>query len=242
MSCFNGSWNKCKEKLFRLNVDQKTLISWFCQMASLSELNFCLGVSVYRSQALRGVILWSEDNESIDSYSKAVDASSVDVVTQASSEVSSDIVDEVVPSGHDHKNSLICSFTITRKYQRGISRTSGSRWTRLRRVREFFSRIEKDIRFSYFWTRFCKLISVTVLAVHLAACFYYWLAFQHKVPAETWIGHHLEDFKEKGIWVLIKRILQRSSSTHGWLSAMSRDYLLVQVESSTGSSWGSLQL
>ncbi|KAL1827860.1 hypothetical protein ACET3Z_006272 [Daucus carota] len=72
---------------------------------------------------------------------------------------------------------------------------------RLRRVSELFSRLEKDIRFSYFWTRFCKLISVTVLAVHSAACFYYWLAFQHKTPSETWIGHHLGDFKEKGIWV-----------------------------------------
>ncbi|XP_018623493.1 potassium channel KAT3 isoform X2 [Nicotiana tomentosiformis] len=29
---------------------------------------------------------------------------------------------------------------------------------RLRRVSKFFSRLEKDIRFSYFWTRFCKLI------------------------------------------------------------------------------------
>ncbi|KAL8090115.1 hypothetical protein AgCh_039551 [Apium graveolens] len=47
-------------------------------------------------------------------------------------------------------------------------------------------RLEKDTRFSYFWTRFCKLISV---------------AFQNKVPAETWIGYHLENFKEKGIWV-----------------------------------------
>lgn len=42
---------------------------------------------------------------------------------------------------------------------------------------------------------------MTVLVVHSAACFYYWLAFQHNVPAETWIGQHLENFKEKGIWV-----------------------------------------
>ena len=48
---------------------------------------------------MRGVILSSENDESIDSDSKAVDASSVDVVTQASSESSSDIVDEAAPSG-----------------------------------------------------------------------------------------------------------------------------------------------
>ncbi|KAL8089113.1 hypothetical protein AgCh_038766 [Apium graveolens] len=29
---------------------------------------------------------------------------------------------------------------------------------RLRRVSELFSRLEKDTRFSYFWTRYCKLI------------------------------------------------------------------------------------
>ncbi|KAK6119439.1 hypothetical protein DH2020_046818 [Rehmannia glutinosa] len=33
---------------------------------------------------------------------------------------------------------------------------------RLRRVSEFFSRLEKDTRFSYFWTRYCKLICVTL--------------------------------------------------------------------------------
>ncbi|XP_074355698.1 potassium channel KAT3-like [Apium graveolens] len=42
---------------------------------------------------------------------------------------------------------------------------------RLRRVSELFSRLEKDTRFSYFWTRYCKLIAVTLFAVHSAACF-----------------------------------------------------------------------
>nr|CAD1829852.1 unnamed protein product [Ananas comosus var. bracteatus] len=35
---------------------------------------------------------------------------------------------------------------------------------RLRRVSSLFTRLEKDIRFSYFWTRFVKLICVTLFA------------------------------------------------------------------------------
>lgn len=53
----------------------------------------------FRSQALRGVIVSSETDETIDSDNVAVDASTVDVAPQASSESASDIVDEAVPSG-----------------------------------------------------------------------------------------------------------------------------------------------
>lgn len=52
-----------------------------------------------RSQALRGVILSSETDETIDHVSNVVDASSVDVVPQTSSESASDVVDEAAPSG-----------------------------------------------------------------------------------------------------------------------------------------------
>ncbi|KAK2984439.1 hypothetical protein RJ640_022582 [Escallonia rubra] len=72
---------------------------------------------------------------------------------------------------------------------------------RLRRVSEFFSRLEKDTRFSYFWTRYCKLISVTLFAVHSAGCFYYWLATQHKVATDTWIGALVDDFQHRSIWL-----------------------------------------
>lgn len=72
---------------------------------------------------------------------------------------------------------------------------------RLRRVSELFSRLEKDTRFSYFWTRYCKLIAVTLFAVHSAGCFYFWLAVHHKIPKKTWIGSQIDDFEDKSIWL-----------------------------------------
>lgn len=75
------------------------------------------------------------------------------------------------------------------------------RFWRLRRVSELFSRLEKDIRFSYFLTRLVKLICVTLLAVHSAGCFYYWLAIHHKDAENTWIGIEVEDFKSRSIWL-----------------------------------------
>ncbi|MBA0703482.1 hypothetical protein Golax_015802, partial [Gossypium laxum] len=71
---------------------------------------------------------------------------------------------------------------------------------RLYRVSELFKRLEKDIRFSYFWTRLLKLICVTLFAVHSAGCFYYWLATRHKPSERTWIGRLIGDFKQKGVW------------------------------------------
>ncbi|OMO61840.1 hypothetical protein CCACVL1_23217 [Corchorus capsularis] len=72
---------------------------------------------------------------------------------------------------------------------------------RLRRVSELFKRLEKDTRFSYFWTRLLKLIGVTVFAVHSAGCFYFFLAAHHKDPVKTWIGSEVEDFKHRSIWL-----------------------------------------
>ncbi|CAH2075739.1 unnamed protein product, partial [Thlaspi arvense] len=72
---------------------------------------------------------------------------------------------------------------------------------RLGRVSELFTRLEKDTRFSYFWTRYCKLICVTLFAVHSAGCFYYWLATHHKIPADTWIGERVPDFEHRSIWL-----------------------------------------
>lgn len=56
----------------------------------------------FRGNALRGVIVSSETDETIGD-SIAVDASSVDVVPQASSESASDVIDEVVPSVTNHE-------------------------------------------------------------------------------------------------------------------------------------------
>ncbi|KAH0642570.1 hypothetical protein KY290_035305 [Solanum tuberosum] len=70
---------------------------------------------------------------------------------------------------------------------------------RLRRVSKFFSRLEKDTRFSYFWTRFCKLVCVTLFAVHSAGCFYYWLATHYHTAENTWIGSNVTSFQERSI-------------------------------------------
>ncbi|KAK6912695.1 LOW QUALITY PROTEIN: Ion transport domain [Dillenia turbinata] len=99
------------------------------------------------------------------------------------------------------------------------------RFWRLRRVSELFTRLEKDTRFSYFWTRYIKLICyefllpfptsdsekhytylnsikmVTLLIVHTAGCFYFWLAAHYKVPDNTWIGSQVSDFKSRSIWL-----------------------------------------
>ncbi|KAJ6732421.1 POTASSIUM CHANNEL AKT1 [Salix purpurea] len=72
---------------------------------------------------------------------------------------------------------------------------------RLRRVTELYKRLEKDTRFSYFYTRLLKLISVTLFAVHSAGCFYYWLAAHHDTASNTWIGAQVEDFKHRSIWL-----------------------------------------
>ncbi|KAM0898174.1 hypothetical protein ACQ4PT_022098 [Festuca glaucescens] len=52
---------------------------------------------------------------------------------------------------------------------------------RLRRASKLFARLEKDIRFGYFWTRFIKLICVTLFALHCASCVYLWFAYTYAV-------------------------------------------------------------
>ncbi|KAF5472480.1 hypothetical protein F2P56_009197 [Juglans regia] len=71
---------------------------------------------------------------------------------------------------------------------------------RLRRVSSLFARLEKDIRFNYFWTRCIKLISVTLFTVHLAGCINYLIAARYPDPGRTWIGEKNRDFKEDGLW------------------------------------------
>ncbi|XP_074269676.1 potassium channel KAT3-like [Silene latifolia] len=71
---------------------------------------------------------------------------------------------------------------------------------RLRRVSSLFARLEKDIRFNYFWTRCIKLVSVTLFAVHCAGCFYYLIADKYPNPRKTWIGAEDPNFKEQSVW------------------------------------------
>ncbi|KAL8152269.1 hypothetical protein V2J09_010029 [Rumex salicifolius] len=71
---------------------------------------------------------------------------------------------------------------------------------RLRRVSSLFARLEKDIRFNYFWTRCTKLIFVTLFAVHCAGCFNFLIADRYRDPAKTWIGAVNPDFKGDSVW------------------------------------------
>ncbi|XP_058095323.1 potassium channel KAT3-like isoform X2 [Magnolia sinica] len=71
---------------------------------------------------------------------------------------------------------------------------------RLRRVSSLFARLEKDIRFNYFWTRCTKLFSVTLFAVHCAGCFHYLIADRYPDPSRTWIGAVMPNFKEESLW------------------------------------------
>ncbi|KAM7524987.1 hypothetical protein LguiA_014889 [Lonicera macranthoides] len=71
---------------------------------------------------------------------------------------------------------------------------------RLRRVSSLFARLEKDIRFNYFWIRCTKLISVTLFAVHCAGCFNYLIAERYPDPKKTWIGAVYPNFKELRLW------------------------------------------
>ncbi|KAK7347465.1 hypothetical protein VNO80_21995 [Phaseolus coccineus] len=71
---------------------------------------------------------------------------------------------------------------------------------RLRRVSALFSRLEKDRNYNYFWVRCAKLISVTLFAVHCAACFYYLIAARYHDPTKTWIGAAMGNFLEHSLW------------------------------------------
>ncbi|KAK4259221.1 hypothetical protein QN277_005574 [Acacia crassicarpa] len=71
---------------------------------------------------------------------------------------------------------------------------------RLRRVSSLFARLEKDIRFNYFWTRCIKLTAVTLFAVHCAGCACYLIAEKYPDSKRTWIGATHPNFKEEGLW------------------------------------------
>eukprot|EP00252_Welwitschia_mirabilis_P021019 TRINITY_DN527_c0_g1_i10.p1 TRINITY_DN527_c0_g1~~TRINITY_DN527_c0_g1_i10.p1 ORF type:complete len:502 (+),score=72.88 TRINITY_DN527_c0_g1_i10:315-1820(+) len=70
---------------------------------------------------------------------------------------------------------------------------------RLRRVKTLFTRIEKDIRFSYLWIRCARLICVTLFAVHCAGCLYYLLGARYPDQNKTWISSIIHEFQKKNI-------------------------------------------
>ncbi|KAL9459366.1 hypothetical protein AB3S75_002712 [Citrus x aurantiifolia] len=84
-------------------------------------------------------------------------------------------------------------------------------WIRLYRVRkvsQFFHRMEKDIRINYMFTRIVKLIAVELYCSHIAACIFYYLATTLPPEQEgyTWIGslkmgdYSYAGFREIGFW------------------------------------------
>ncbi|PUZ55035.1 hypothetical protein GQ55_5G180000 [Panicum hallii var. hallii] len=62
-------------------------------------------------------------------------------------------------------------------------------------------RLEKDIRFNYFYTRVAKLIGVTLFALHSSACIFLWMAFHHRDKERTWLGSQVRDFTDRSVWV-----------------------------------------
>ncbi|KAK9714067.1 hypothetical protein RND81_06G069500 [Saponaria officinalis] len=95
------------------------------------------------------------------------------------------------------------AFWFTGKYQASLSYSSLGlfRLFRLRRVKQFFTRLEKDIRFSYFWVRCSRLLFVTLFLVHCAGCLYYLLADRYPHKGKTWIGAMNPNFRETNLWV-----------------------------------------
>ncbi|KAK6797199.1 hypothetical protein RDI58_004901 [Solanum bulbocastanum] len=81
----------------------------------------------------------------------------------------------------------------------GFRLLSMLRLWRLRRVSALFARLEKDIRFNYFWTRCTKLVSVTLFAVHCAGCINYMIADRYPDSKKTWIGAVYPDFKQLSV-------------------------------------------
>ncbi|TMW83927.1 hypothetical protein EJD97_000453 [Solanum chilense] len=89
----------------------------------------------------------------------------------------------------------------TGKHQVGISYSvlGVLRFWRLRKVKQFFTRLEKDMRFSYFWIRCARLLFVTLFSVHCAGCLYYLLADRYPHQGNTWLGSVNPKFRETSL-------------------------------------------
>lgn len=89
----------------------------------------------------------------------------------------------------------------TGKHQSGISYSvlGMLRFWRIRRVKKFFKRLEKDIRFKYFWVRCAWLLSVTLFLVHCAGCLCYLLADRYPHEGKTWLGTANPNFRETSL-------------------------------------------
>ncbi|GJX73416.1 potassium channel AKT2/3 [Tanacetum coccineum] len=97
---------------------------------------------------------------------------------------------------------LSCLFT--GKHSMGLPYTVLGllRFWRLRRVKQFFTRLEKDIRFNYFWIRCARLLCVTLFLVHCAGCLYYLLAVLYPRDGRTWIDSMNPNFRDADLYIL----------------------------------------
>uniref|UniRef100_A0A1D1Y559 Potassium channel n=1 Tax=Anthurium amnicola TaxID=1678845 RepID=A0A1D1Y559_9ARAE len=97
----------------------------------------------------------------------------------------------------------LMGYLITGKVTAGVSYSllGMLRLWRLRKVKQFFTRLEKDIRFSYFIIRCLRLLAVTLFLVHCAACLYYLLADRYPHQGKTWIGAVIPNFRESSLWI-----------------------------------------
>ncbi|KAK7293785.1 hypothetical protein RJT34_16659 [Clitoria ternatea] len=69
---------------------------------------------------------------------------------------------------------------------------------RLHRASAMFARMEKDRNYNYFLTRCAKLTCVTLFSVHAGACFFYFLAAQHK-KKNSWL-ELIPDAIDQDLW------------------------------------------
>eukprot|EP00262_Sarcandra_glabra_P001867 TRINITY_DN12029_c0_g1_i1.p1 TRINITY_DN12029_c0_g1~~TRINITY_DN12029_c0_g1_i1.p1 ORF type:complete len:786 (-),score=92.54 TRINITY_DN12029_c0_g1_i1:18-2375(-) len=70
---------------------------------------------------------------------------------------------------------------------------------RVRKIKRLFTRLEKDIRYSYFYIRCARLVSVTLYSVHCSGCLYYLLADRYPHQGRTWIGSVIPNFREASL-------------------------------------------
>ncbi|KAJ8641651.1 hypothetical protein MRB53_018345 [Persea americana] len=95
------------------------------------------------------------------------------------------------------------SYLFTGKIKAGLSYSLLGilRLWRLRKVKQLFTRLEKDIRYNYFWIRCLRLLCVTLFLVHCAGCLYYLLADRCPHQGRTWIGSVIPNFREENLWI-----------------------------------------
>lgn len=56
-------------------------------------------------------------------------------------------------------------------------------------------------------------MQVTLFVVHMAGCFYYYIAVHHRVKKDTWIGSVLPSFPKNNIWTGYVYLLYWSMTT-----------------------------